>query len=244
MTRTLRTLRKGAPCGAAPERINDDATSWPQRDVSLAAIGDSVYAAWADFRSADWDIYTGALPAPCQSALNSVDISGPWSVETGQNAIFSAVIDPSGATAPVRYGWAPAPSAGQYAATATYRFATTGSQQVHVQAMNCGSTVTAQRTVTVLADTTAPAWSGFSPTGWTTAKTPTVSIVAQDTGTGLDVATGLYAYSTDGGVTWSAWFSASVSGASGTTDPQTVTAAAVPFGQDSLTAIATGSGSA
>jgi len=78
-------------------------------------------------------------------------------------------------------------------------------------------------------------WSNFQPTGWQTTQQPTCSIQVSDAGSGLKVDTAQYAYSKDGGATWSAWQPASCSGSNGTTAVQTITATNVPFNQDSLT---------
>lgn len=78
-------------------------------------------------------------------------------------------------------------------------------------------------------------WSDFQPTGWQTTQQPTCSVKVSDAGSGLKVDTARYAYSKDGGATWSPWQIASCTGSDGTTVVQTITAANVPFNQDSLT---------
>ncbi len=76
-------------------------------------------------------------------------------------------------------------------------------------------------------------WDNFAPTGWVSAsQSVDCSIQVQDTGSGLDVSTARYRYLGAGG-TWSDWQAASCTGADGTTAPQTLSAAKVPFGQDS-----------
>jgi len=77
-------------------------------------------------------------------------------------------------------------------------------------------------------------WAGFSPTGWQTNQQPTCRVNVADVGSGLDVSTAEYAYSTDGGANWSSWESANITGADGVTTTQEMTALVVPFGQDSL----------
>jgi len=74
-------------------------------------------------------------------------------------------------------------------------------------------------------------WSQFSPTGWVTSQTVTCTVKVEDTGSGLDVSTAQYAYTTD--TSWSAWQAASCTGTDGTTSPQTITASNVPFNHDS-----------
>lgn len=76
-------------------------------------------------------------------------------------------------------------------------------------------------------------WANFTPAGWINVQAPDCTVQVEDTFSGLDVGTAAYAYSTDGGSTWSAWPPATCSGAGGTTLPQIITAASVPFGQDS-----------
>ncbi len=76
-------------------------------------------------------------------------------------------------------------------------------------------------------------WANFTPAVWINTQAPDCAVQVEDTFSGLDVGTAAYAYSTDGGVTWSAWQPATCSGEGGTTEPQIITAAAVPFRQDS-----------
>ena len=76
-------------------------------------------------------------------------------------------------------------------------------------------------------------WANFVPADWVTQQSVTAVIQVEDTGSGLDVASAEYAYSTDGGATWHDWRSAPCSGSNGATTPQTITAENVPFGQDS-----------
>lgn len=78
-------------------------------------------------------------------------------------------------------------------------------------------------------------WANFTPAVWINIQAPNCTVQVEDTFSGLDVGTAAYAYSTDGGYTWSAWQAAACSGEGGTTEPQIITAAAVPFGQDSGT---------
>ena len=78
-------------------------------------------------------------------------------------------------------------------------------------------------------------WANFTPYPWVTTQTVTCTVQVVDTTSGLDVSSAQYAYSTDGGASWSSWLSATVSGSDGVTTTQTMTATAVPFGQDSGT---------
>ena len=78
-------------------------------------------------------------------------------------------------------------------------------------------------------------WANFTPTDWAASQTPAVSVQVRDSQSGLNVATAQYAYSTNGGATYSAWLPATATGSSGSTVTQTVSVAAVPFNQDSAT---------
>lgn len=77
------------------------------------------------------------------------------------------------------------------------------------------------------------AWANFAPAGWVNDQTVTASVNIQDTGSGLNVGSAEFAYSTDGGATWGDWRPATCSGSNGTTAVETIAAANVPFGQDS-----------
>ena len=54
-------------------------------------------------------------------------------------------------------------------------------------------------------------WSGFSPTGWATTTTLVASVQVTDSA-GLNFARAVYAYSADGGVSWSNWVPAKATG--------------------------------
>ncbi|MFZ5919184.1 MAG: RHS repeat-associated core domain-containing protein [Chloroflexota bacterium] len=87
----------------------------------------------------------------------------------------------------------------------------------------------------VKVNTDAPGgWSDLNPTGWIADQTPTLSVQVRDEAPGLDVGSAVCEYTTDG---WSSWNTVpcTCSGQNYTTDPQTITAAAVPFNQDSDT---------
>jgi hypothetical protein len=81
-------------------------------------------------------------------------------------------------------------------------------------------------------DTTPPGtWAAFSPTGWQTVQSVPVSVRVEDGDSGLDVGTAQYAYSTNGGFSWSSWLPAACTSSGGDTSPQTVSTT-VAFGQD------------
>jgi hypothetical protein len=82
----------------------------------------------------------------------------------------------------------------------------------------------------IYTDGTIPAnWSNFSPSGWQYDNTPDCSIQVQDTFSGLWVTAAYFRYSTNGGGSWSAWYSTPCSGSNGTTALETLTAGSVPF---------------
>jgi hypothetical protein len=82
----------------------------------------------------------------------------------------------------------------------------------------------------------APSWAGFCPSTWVShTQTVSASVQVVDSGSGLDVSTAQYAYSTDGGVAWSPWLSATLPAFDGVRTAQTMTTSAIAFGQDSLT---------
>ena len=85
-------------------------------------------------------------------------------------------------------------------------------------------------------DTTDPApgeWQSFVPADWVRSQTVAAAIRVRDVGSGLDVSSAQYAYSTTGGSSWSAWQPAGCTGADGSTAFETVSASNVYFGQDS-----------
>jgi hypothetical protein len=85
-------------------------------------------------------------------------------------------------------------------------------------------------TITLRVDTSPPTgWQDFAPEQWDGGPPPTCTVRVFDAGSGLNVDSARYRFSTDGGGTWSDWFTATCTGISGTTEVQTVTAAAVPF---------------
>lgn len=82
-------------------------------------------------------------------------------------------------------------------------------------------------------DTVPPSnWTNFAPNGWVNTQNVACSVQVEDTLSGLDVLTAQVAYSRDAGSTWSAWQPATCSGQRGTTSPQIISIANVPFGQD------------
>ncbi|MGC9371584.1 MAG: FG-GAP repeat domain-containing protein, partial [Paracoccaceae bacterium] len=82
-------------------------------------------------------------------------------------------------------------------------------------------------------------WTDFTPAtnppwSWLREQQPTCTVQVADAGSGLDVSTAEYRFSRNGGATWEGgWLPAAITGADGTTDPQTMTAADVAFDHDS-----------
>ena len=97
---------------------------------------------------------------------------------------------------------------------------------------------TASVTRTVIVDGTEPGgWRNFAVTGvGSTGLTPTCTVQVRDVLSGLATSwLARYRYSTNGGSTWSGWYSAAITGSDGTTNFQTITASDVPFNQQSAT---------
>ena len=78
-------------------------------------------------------------------------------------------------------------------------------------------------------------WANFQPSDVVYQGSVNCSIQVSDTIAGLDVSSSQYAYSTDGGLSWSAWIDATCTGTNGTTNVETLTTGDVYFGQDSGT---------
>jgi len=71
-------------------------------------------------------------------------------------------------------------------------------------------------------------WSSFQPQGWIQTLHPNCSVKVQDKTFGLKPATVQCSYTDDNGASWHAW-PATCTGANGTTESQTVSAANIPF---------------
>lgn len=83
---------------------------------------------------------------------------------------------------------------------------------------------------TVTLDRSPPTdWNAFSPTQWDGGPPPTFTVRVWDAVSGIDVDSGRYRFTKDGGATWSAWLTATSTGVSGTTALQTLSTAPVPF---------------
>jgi hypothetical protein len=92
------------------------------------------------------------------------------------------------------------------------------------------------RTVT-LSDTSPPTgWRDFAYEWWNGGSALTCTVRVLDEISGLNVGSARHRFSTDGGLSWSDWVTATCTGISGTTELQTITASGVPFGQPGETA--------
>ncbi|NLE44282.1 MAG: SpoIID/LytB domain-containing protein [Chloroflexi bacterium] len=89
-------------------------------------------------------------------------------------------------------------------------------------------------TVTVIDARPPGAWSALHPLCWGGGASPTFSTGVSDVLSGLDVDSGQYRYSLDGGDSWSPWLGAACSGSTGTTDEQILTTQAIPFEQPGI----------
>jgi len=132
-------------------RVNDDDTAYPQRHPALVG-GNSAYAAWADFRAANWDIYATGLRLVCPAPVQGVILKGPTQTTVNVPVQLTAVISPSNASPPLTYVWTPQPATGQGTDTARYYWRKPGRYTVQVEVSNCGGKpVTAEHTVSVAA---------------------------------------------------------------------------------------------
>ena len=78
-------------------------------------------------------------------------------------------------------------------------------------------------------------WGGVAPSGWLPSQTQTLHNSVIDSGSGLDVSTAEFGYSTDSGMSWSPWLPAILSGSDGVTTTQVISTTEITFGQDSGT---------
>lgn len=114
----------------------------------------------------------------------------------------------------------------------------TGQNQIYFRVYDRAGNFSDSGWKVVKIDLTAPQdWQDFTVTSvGTTGLTPTCTVRVRDVLSGLSIsAQGWYRYSTNGGSSWSAWSTATITGSDGTTAFQTVTASDVPFHQQSAT---------
>ena len=138
----------------ASSRVYDDSAGRPQQRPSMAYNHDyspsQVWAAWQDFRRANWDIYATAITNTCAVPLTGVGISGTTSVLEGQSVALSSILTPSFASTPIGYEWQNPPDPMQDTATATYMWSAYGNQAVTLTASNCGGAFAKAQTVKVM----------------------------------------------------------------------------------------------
>ena len=132
-----------------PGRVNDDATTWPQRQPAVVA-GNSAYAVWNDFRRANWDIFASGVVLACPVPLQSGTISGPSGTTAGVPVELTANPVPPNASLPLTYVWSPTPAAGQGTNKATYYWQEPGTYPLQVAMSNCGGAYTATHRVSVV----------------------------------------------------------------------------------------------
>jgi hypothetical protein len=120
----------------------------------------------------------------------------------------------------------------EFAASARWRLTPgEGLKTVTVKFVDGAGNVSADLTRTVTLDASPPTgWQDFVPAQWDGGPSPTCTVRVRDEASGLDVDSARYRFSTDGGASWSDWFTATCTGISGTTEVQTITTPAVPFG--------------
>jgi hypothetical protein len=106
-----------------------------------------------------------------------------------------------------------------------------GNKTITIKFIDGAGNVSADLTRTIILDAEPPTdWQDFEPEQWDGGPPPTCTVRVRDAVSGLDVNSARYRFSTDGGVAWSEWTTATCTGISGTTEVQTITAQAVPFG--------------
>jgi hypothetical protein len=113
-----------------------------------------------------------------------------------------------------------------------------GLKTVTVKFIDGAGNVSSDTTTTVtLADTRPPTgWRDFA-VEWDGGIAATCTVGVYDEISGLNVNSALYRFSTDGGVSWSDWGTATCTGISGTAEIQTITAASVPFERTSASSL-------
>ncbi len=105
-----------------------------------------------------------------------------------------------------------------------------GIKTVTIKFIDGAGNVSADLTTTVTLDTSPPAgWQDFAPEWWEGGSPPTCTVRVFDEISGLNVDSARTRFSTDGGVSWRDWITATCTGISGTNEVQTITASSVPF---------------
>jgi len=155
-----------------------------------------------------------------------------WTTPTDISGIYgySYILDNSPITIPDT-------TVDTYGNSKSYYDIPTGIWYFHVRVRDNAGNWGATNHYKVKIDTQHPyQWGNYYPDDlfdWVNDPTPTCWIEVKDENSGLDVSTAQYSYSTNGGSSWSAWYSASCTGIDGTTTYQKITAYNVPFDQES-----------
>ncbi len=112
-----------------------------------------------------------------------------------------------------------------------------GQRTAQVRYTDRAGNISPEYAVTTLVDSVPPSFVTANPLPWYRTTSPTVTVTARDLGSGLNLSTAQYKYSLDGGLTWNPpdWLSATTAGQGGV-NTATLTAPAVPFGQNAATA--------
>jgi len=111
------------------------------------------------------DSRTVSITAACAVPLVGVSITGQTDGYVNVTYQFTALPDPSNATAPVSYVWSSdGLQSGQGTAQASYTWAITGSHTISVTATNCGGSFSDDHTIML---TTPPSGCNFPLTGFT-----------------------------------------------------------------------------
>jgi len=170
----------------------------------------------------------GALVRDATSGLNSA--SGEYRYSTNGGVSFSpwSYASVSGAVGMTTTQWITATNV-------AFGFDSGTAHSIQFRVRDVAGLSSESPAYPVRIDTTAPAgWGNLTPAGWADSRQPTVQVEVSDFGSGVDPGAARYRYSTDGGVTFSAWQAATVTGAE-SSPTRTLRADAVPFNQDSAT---------
>ncbi len=114
----------------------------------------------------------------------------------------------------------------------------TGQNQIYFRAYDLAGNFSDSGWKVIKIDRTEPQdWQNFTITAvGSTGLTPTCTVQVRDVLSGLATSVlGWHRYSTDGGSTWSSWYSTAITGTDGTVAFQTITVTNVPFNQQSAT---------
>ncbi len=83
--------------------------------------------------------------------MTGVTIAGPTTGFTATDYTFTGIVTPSDASPPITYTWTPSPTvSGQGTGAATYRWDIPGVYALILRAENCGGTLTATHTITIV----------------------------------------------------------------------------------------------